>query len=81
MKQECKVINFGNSTTIICGSKTTDHKCNEDAVCYDTSESRFFFKNSEEAAKWYDKNYKKVLSGSVACSICRRAVIDNAIWL
>jgi hypothetical protein len=81
MKQGCKLVNLGESTAIICGGEPTDHQCNEDAICYDTNEGRFFFKNSEDARKWYDDNYKSVVGGSVACSICGRASIDNAMWL
>jgi len=81
MRQGCKVIDLGESTAIICGGEPADHKCNEDAICYDTNESRFFFKNSEEADKWYKDNYENVRSCSVACSICGRAAIDNAMWL
>jgi hypothetical protein len=52
-----------------------------DNVCYETNEGRFFFKNKEEADEWFNNNYKDVSSGSVACSICGRAAIDNAMWL
>lgn len=81
MRQGCKVIDLGDSTAIMCGGEPTDHKCNEDAICYDTNEGRFFFNDSKEANKWYNDNYKNVRSGSVACSICGRAAIDNAMWL
>jgi len=81
MRQGCKMINLGESTAIICGGEPTDHKCNEDAICYDTNEDRFFFNDSKEAQKWYEQNYKHVHSGSIACSICHRAAIDNALWL
>jgi hypothetical protein len=70
-----------NGSAIMCGGEPTDHKCNEDAVCYETNEGRFFFKNKEEADEWFNNNYKDVSSGSVACSICGRAAIDNAMWL
>lgn len=81
MRQGCKIIDLGDSTAIMCGGEPTDHKCNEDAICYNTNEGRFFFKDSKEADKWYNDNYKNVRGGSVACSICWRAAIDNAMWL
>ena len=81
MRQGCKVINLGDSTAIMCGGELTDHQCNEDAICYDTNKGRFFFKDSKEADKWYNDNYMSVRGGSVACSICGRAAIDNAMWL
>ena len=78
--KECQNFNLGG-VVIICGCNTTNHKCNDEAVCYDTNEARFYFKNSDEADKWFDVNYKDVISCSVACSICERAVIDDAMWL
>jgi len=81
MRQGCKIIKLEHSTAIMCGGEPTDHKCNEDAICYDTNEGRFFFKDIKEADKWYENNYKNVTGGSVACSICGRAMIDNAMWL
>ena len=81
MKQGCKIISTGDITAIKCGGEPTDHECNEDAVCFDTKEQRFFFEDNKEADKWYDDNYKDVIAGSVACSICKRAAIDNAMYL
>lgn len=82
MRQGCKIIDLGDTTVIMCGGEPTDHKCNEDAICYDTFDGeRFFFKDKDEAKKWHQQNYEKVQSCSVACSICMRASIDNAMWL
>ena len=67
---------IGNTSIITCGGDPTVHKCNENAICYDTNGDRFFFKDREEADKWYNDNYENVRSGSAACSICGRAVID-----
>jgi hypothetical protein len=81
MRQGCKIIDLGNGKVIMCGGEPTDHKCNEDAICYYTNEGRYFFNNKKEAEKWFNDNYMNVISGSVACSICGRAAIDNAMWL
>ena len=81
MRQGCRIIKLGEATAIMCGGEPTDHKCNEDAICYDTNVGRFFFNNSDEANKWYKDNYKNVNGGSVACSVCGRSAIDNAMWL
>lgn len=75
----CKIIKISeDSTAIICGGHK-DHKCNEDAVVYGTNDGkRYFFTNKEEEKKWYDEHYKETIMGSVACSICGGAAIDNA---
>ena len=81
MRQGCRTIELNGATAIICGGEPTDHKCNEDAIVYETkSGEKFYFKNSEEGHKWYQENYEQVISGSVACSICKRAAIDNSMW-
>ena len=77
MRQGCKVIEFGDATAIICGGEPTDHKCNEDlSILILDDDSRV--KHTDE---FYEKNYKRVRGGSVACSICGRAAIDNANYL
>lgn len=81
MRQGCKIIDLGESTAIMCGGEPSDHVCNENAVVYETSDKKVFFEDIKEAGIWYDNNYKSVKSGSVACSICHRAAIDNAMWL
>lgn len=81
MRQGCKIIDLGESTAIMCGGEPTDHVCNEDAMVYETFDKQHFFENGKEGAEWYEQNYKSVRSASVACSICHRAAIDNAMWL
>ena len=82
MRQGCKGIDLGESTAIICGGEPTEHVCNDNAICYDTKTGeRFFFDDSNEGHEWYQNNYEQVTCGSVACSICKRAEIDNAMWL
>lgn len=74
----CEIITIGNSTAIICGAKK-DHKCNESAIVYGTSDgNRFYFKTNEEAKNWYYKTDIHITIGSVACSICGSAAIDSA---
>ena len=73
----CEVIKLGDCTAIICGRK--DHECDEKATVYGTRNGQdFYFKDANEGKKWYDKNYRDVTMGSVACSICGRAAIDDA---
>lgn len=70
----CKVIRIG----IICGGEQ-DHECDEKAIMYETtSGERFFFTDVTEERRWYNEHYQRVIAGSVACSICQRAEIDNA---
>jgi hypothetical protein len=81
MKQGCKIISLGDDRAIICGSEIKDHVCNEDAICFDTKAGeRFTFEDSNKADKWYKQNYKIVVSGSVMCSICKRAAIDDMMF-
>lgn len=81
MRKGCTVIKLSDVTAIICGGEQTDHTCNEDAIVYTTKHNRFFFHDRKTASSWYSKHYKEVLSSSVACTICGRAAIDNAMWL
>lgn len=82
MRQGCKIIHLDNCTAILCGGESKDHICNEDAITFDTNEGeRIFFSTSKEGQVWYDKNYKSVIGMSVTCSVCQRAVIDNALYL
>lgn len=80
----CEVIKIGNGTAIICRgnheSPICEHKCNEVASVYElrNGERIFIIDNDDQ---WFAENFKEVISGSVACSICRRAVIDNAPYL
>lgn len=73
----CDVIKIGESTAIICG-RHKDHECDEKAIVYETNEQRFYFRSDTEAQKWYDDNHVPITMGSVACSICGGAMIDNA---
>jgi len=74
----CEVIKIGESSAIICGGHK-DHECNEMASVYETSDGkRFYFRDDAEAKKWYDDNYMQIIMGSVACSICGGAAVDNA---
>lgn len=82
MRQGCKIIKIGDSTAIICGGEPNSHVCNENAVVYDTNDGyRHYFDNAVIAKDWHDKNYQSVIAGSVACSVCKRAAIDNTMWL
>lgn len=74
----CEVIKIGESTAIICGGHN-DHECDEKASVYETKDGqRFYFQSDEEAKKWYDENYMHTTRGSIACSVCGGAAIDNA---
>lgn len=78
----CEIINIGNSTAFICrgNHEPIDHKCNEDAVVYDlrNGERVTLIENDKQ---YYEDNYREIIGGSVACSKCGRAAIDNAMWL
>lgn len=74
----CDVINNGNIAAIICGGHK-DHDCDDMASVYETKDGqRFLFRSDTEAKKWYNDNYMHTTMGSVACSICGVAKIDNA---
>ena len=82
MRKGCRVIPLEKGNAIICGGEPTDHECNEEASTYITfTGGRFYFKDPKEGDKWYNDNYRRIQSASVACSICGRAVIDNAPYL
>lgn len=94
MRQGCRHIQIGNTSAILCGGEPTDHKCNDRALIYGFSDGfrgTLFEKAKEEKLNLNmcdeDKRYflyKKGIRttfGSVACSICGRAEIDNAYWL
>jgi len=75
----CDIIKIGEGTTIICGRQPHDHNCDEKASVYETNNGqRFYFRQGNEGDKWYRDNYKIVRMGSVACSVCGGAMIDNA---
>lgn len=74
----CEIIKIGDSTVIICGGHKKDHVCNEDATVYELRDGkRFTFTDKEQEVKWCDDNFKNIVMGSVACSICGRADIDD----
>ena len=77
MRQGCKQIKLKESTIIMCGGEPTDHKCNDDLAVY-------LLKNGERV-EMTDENFEKykeeIVGGSVVCSICGRAAIDNALWI
>lgn len=73
----CKVIKLGSdATAIMCGGKS-DHECDEkDSVLLLSNGERV----SDTPENW-EKYNKDVIGGSVCCSVCGRAAIDNAAWL
>ena len=76
MRQGCKIVNLGKTTAIMCGGEPTDHKCNEDLDLL-LLENGDRIENTPEN---YEKHFTEVRGGSVACSICGRAAIDNLMW-
>jgi len=77
MRQGCRQFKIGDTTGFICGGEPADHTCNEDATIY--------ILKSGERIPMTDDNFEKykdeITGGSVACSICGRAMIDNASYL
>ena len=73
----CQIIKIGeNGSAIICGCKK-DHECNEvDTVLLLESGERV--KDTKENQVKYRN---EIRGGSVSCSICGMAAIDNAMWL
>jgi hypothetical protein len=87
----CKLIQIGNSTAFICGGEP-DHVCNDKLIIYGFSDG--FVGTVFDKARIEKLNLQMcdtdkleslrnhdihVNSGSVACSICGRAAIDNAL--
>ena len=94
MRQGCKYIVLGETTAIMCGGEAGNHKCDEKDFIYlfsDGFRGTLFEKTKNEklnlnmcdADKIYFLAEKDIhiTGGSVACSICGRAEIDNAYWL
>ena len=77
MRQGCRIIKIGDANAIICGGEPNDHKCNEDSSVLILSDGE----RMEATDENYDKYKEQITGGSVACSICGRAAIDNAHWL
>ena len=73
----CKLINLGNNATaIMCGGKP-DHECDEKASVLLLADGDRIEDTPENQAKYMEQ----IRGGSVACSICGRAAIDDAVWL
>lgn len=60
-----------------CSCGHTLHECNEDSSILILSNGE----RVEDTPENQKKHYKKVRGGSVACSICGKAAIDNAPYL
>ncbi len=75
MGQGCKVIQLGDSTAIMCGGKG-DHECDSagEGVLLLSSGKRVSSTNANQ-----EKYGREITGGSVTCSICGRAAIDNAM--
>jgi YHS domain-containing protein len=79
----CDIIKISDSTVIICG-RNKDHDCNENAeIMEDAKGERYFFESHEKAREFYELNWAvlNICMGSVACSVCGSAAIDNAYKL
>lgn len=72
----CNIIQIGDSTAIICGGKP-DHVCN--------SEQAIYILQNGEWVEMTDENFEKyqtqIVGGSVVCSICGRAAINDAPYI
>jgi hypothetical protein len=92
MEQGCRVLQLGKTTAIICGGEPTDHKCDAKKTVYEFSDGfrgTLFDKARKEKLNLDmcddDKMYFllergiDLRAGSVACSICGRAAIDNIV--
>lgn len=64
------------NSAFICGGKS-DHVCNEDAVVILLADGS----RVEDTPENQKKYYEQMRGGSVCCSICGRAAIDNAYWM
>ena len=72
----CKIIKIGDATAIICGGKQ-DHTCDEKGgILMLKSGDRV-----EDTPANQEKYRHEICGGSVACSICGRAAIDDAPYL
>lgn len=72
----CKIIQIGGSTAFICGAPL-DHVCNEDAGVFILADGSQIPDTPEN----WEKHKNDIYGGSVACSICGRAAIDDAPYL
>lgn len=72
----CKIIKIGEATAIICGGKP-DHTCNEDGGVILLASGESVEDTPENQEKYKDE----IRGGSVCCTICGRAAIDDAPYL
>lgn len=92
MGRGCISLNIGGSRAIVCGGEPTDHKCDKKKTIYefsDGSRGTLFEKARKEKLNLSMCDDDKIhflrergitiRGGSVACSICGRAAIDE-IW-
>jgi hypothetical protein len=80
-RKGCQIIQLPEgSTAIICGGKP-DHVCNEDALIYLLKDGERVPVKYEDQKKFTEDHYTEIIGGSVACTICGRAAIDNAPYL
>lgn len=74
----CELITLENgATAFVCRGHTKDHKCNEDLVVFLLADGRRVPDTEENRKKYWGD----VRGGSVACSICGHAAIDDAPYL
>ena len=73
MSRGCRYFKVDEITGFICGGEPTDHKCNEDANILILKDGN----RIENTPDNYEKHLKDIIGGSVACSICGRAAIDD----
>jgi hypothetical protein len=94
MRQGCRSIKIGDSTAIICGGEPNDHKCNENSTVYGFSDGfrgTLFDKArieglnldmcEDDKIHFLREKDIQITSMSVACSVCGRAAMDNAMWM
>lgn len=73
----CEIIEIGGHKAFICNGHATDHECNSD-------DGIILLSGGERVAatEYNEELYRdQIVGGSVACSICGRAAIDEAMWI
>ena len=71
----CDFINLGDGcSAIICGGPS-DHVCNEDGIMYETTDGERHYIKPEQVEQFAFTH--EIRSGSVCCSICGHAAIDD----
>lgn len=75
----CELVTLENGSSIfICnGHNNKDHECNEDSGVYILANGERVPDTKENQ----DKYLEQIRGGSVCCSICGHAAIDDACWL